>query len=224
MVSRLRHGACCKQLRSLFSFDNLRRKCAKRRQTAPASKKQEKFYQFVAHWRRRKPIFEQNRAPKCRCKKFICSLKFNFYFQSGKEDFEIVEKQIEKWTAERKLALVKSPPVVPKPIYKNEINLVKLETFCELFLEENFNSDAGTPLIRKRAAFKIRNMSKKNKQPFFQNQPICSIQTSLRKKTENSKRKTKFSLLIFRPKVLKSTTILVDCELRINAIQTNKLK
>jgi len=67
---------------------------------------------------------------------------------SGKEEFEIVEKQIEKWTAERKLALVKSPPVVPKPIYKNEIDLVKLETFCELFLEENFNSDAGTPLIR----------------------------------------------------------------------------
>lgn len=196
MVSRLRHGACCKQLRSLLSVDNLRRKCAKRRQTAPASKKQEIFYQFVAHWRRRKPFFEQNRAPKCRRKKFICSLKFNFYFQSGKEEFEIIEKQIENWTAERKLALVKSPPVVPKPIYKDEIDLVKLETFCELFLEENFNSDAGTPLIRKRAALKIRNNSKKQAAS-FENQPICSIQTSLRKKTENSKRKTKFSSLIF---------------------------
>lgn len=164
MVSRLRQS--CKQLRSLFAFDNLRRKCAKRRQTAPASKKQEKFYQFVAHWRGRKPFFEQNRAPKCRCKKLICTLKLDLYFQSGKEEFEIVEKQIEKWTAERKLALVKSPPVVPKPIYKNEIDLVKLETFCELFLEENFNSDAGTPLIRKRAAFKIRNKSNKTSSLF----------------------------------------------------------
>ena len=120
----------------------------------------------MAHWRGRKPFFEQNRAPKCRCKKLICTLKLDLYFQSGKEEFEIVEKQIEKWTAERKLALVKSPPVVPKPIYKNEIDLVKLETFCELFLEENFNSDAGTPLIRKRAAFKIRNKSNKTSSLF----------------------------------------------------------
>ena len=65
----------------------------------------------------------------------------------------MIENQIEKWAIEKKLALVKSPPVFPKPIYKNEINLVKLDTFCELFLEENFNSDAAIPIIRKLAAF-----------------------------------------------------------------------
>ena len=93
----------------------------------------------------------------------------------------MIENQIEKWAIEKKLALVKSPPVFPKPIYKNETNLVKLDTFCEFF-------------------WKKTSILTLKKQPFLKNQQICSIQTSLREKAVNSKRKTKFS------KFLKSTT------------------
>ena len=75
-------------------------------------------------------------------------MPLELYFKTGEEELALLASQIDKWAEEHKLPIVKSPPVFPKPIFKDEINLVKLETFCELYLDEKFDSDAGTPLIR----------------------------------------------------------------------------
>ncbi|CAG5094719.1 Oidioi.mRNA.OKI2018_I69.XSR.g13808.t1.cds [Oikopleura dioica] len=65
------------------------------------------------------------------------------------EDVDFLNCQIERWAANRLLPIVKSPPVIPKPVYRSEINLMKLEKFCDLLLDETFDSSAGTPLIRR---------------------------------------------------------------------------
>ena len=78
----------------------------------------------------------------------ISLLLFSDLFQAKEEDLGFLNSRIEEWASKRLLPIVKSPPVIPKPIYRSEINLMKLEKFCDLLLDETFDSNAGTPLIR----------------------------------------------------------------------------